>query len=151
MKDNPVYLFGYVMKLNSDAHHLLVSHASGSGRIHLKVTPGRQSEVYITTKADDGCVTATIPLPALKNLERHAVDMDNMTELNRVAYERARQRGVNKEAHQLCIAFGHTDELIQHRHDNHICYMCGDNVRASGTLLHTFWGNWRTTTGCRRR
>ena len=120
MKKNPVYLLGYIMKLNSDAHHLLVWHATGSGRIHLKVTPGRQSEVYTTTQADDGCVTATVPAAALKNLERRTVGMDNMTELNRVAYENARQRGVNREAHRFCIAFGHSDGLIQHRHDNHL-------------------------------
>jgi hypothetical protein len=139
VKDNPVYLLGYIMKLNSDAHNMMVLPPTGNSRIHLKVEPGRRPEVYNTTQNADGYAIATVPAAALKKLEQRAIGMDLMTETNRVNYENARQRGVNRDAHRFCIAYGHPDELIQHRHDNHLCYMCGDNVRASGTLLHTFW------------
>ena len=63
--------------------------------------------------------------------------MDLVAETNRVNYERNYIRGVNPEARRFCIAFGHPESLVQQRHDNHLCYMCGKNVRTDGGLMHS--------------
>ena len=140
MKENPVVLHGYIMKLNSDAHNMMVYLPTGSNKIHLKVEPGRRPEAYTTTQHPDGYTIATgVPAAALKRLEQRAISMDQVAETNRVNYERNYLRGVNPEARRFCIAFGHPESLVQQRHDNHLCYMCGKNVRIDGGLMHTFW------------
>ena len=137
VKENPVHLLGYIMELKPEAHHLPVK--SNEGKVHLRVTPGRHTEVYSTTGGEGGRETTTIPVADVKALERRALTFDVMAETNRVAYEATRQRGVNKDAYRFRIAFGHTHEMIQQRHDDRLCYFCGNNVRAAGGLLHTFW------------
>ena len=140
LKENPVCFHGYITKLNADAHNMIVQAPTGSNMINLRVEPGRRSETYTTTQHPDGYTIANgVPAAALKRLEQRAIGLDTLTESNRLAYENSWKRGVNPDARRFCIAFGHPDELIQHRHDNHLCYMCGDNVRANGGLMHTFW------------
>ena len=132
MQENPVHLLHLILALQLPTR-------TNEGRVHLKVTPGRKSEVHTTAGDINGRNVTTLPVSSVKALDRRALAFDALVEASRVSYESGRAREINKDAYRFCIEFGHSHDTIQQRHDEHLCYFCGDNVRAASGLLHTFW------------
>jgi hypothetical protein len=91
---------------------------------------------FTTTPATNELV---ITAADMATLERKAHGFDEVAEVNRVAYEQGRMRGVRDDAMRWCLAAGITAEDVELRHSRHECYYCGDSVRKDGLIMHTFW------------
>ena len=85
VRENPVHLLHFILELNPEALQLPIR--TNEGRVHLKVTPGRHSEVHKTTGDSDGKEATTLPVSSVKALDRRAITFDELVEANRISYE----------------------------------------------------------------
>ena len=128
LQENPVMVLNYIRALNAEALQLTVSQKGSVVRQELQPYPAEP--------APDGIVVTTMDMATL---QRKARGYDTVAEINRVAYEQSRLRGVWEDAMRWCRAAGVTEEDVQLRHDRNECYYCGTAVRKDGIIVHTFW------------
>jgi hypothetical protein len=139
-RKNPVQLLRFILQLDTINLQMIVkpSPQAAANFVNVHTESSRRADAF-PTSGEEGFEQVTMPVTKMRELEARAAGSDSAIEACRLEYERSRTGGVNGPAYKWCKAAGVTDEELEYRHANHLCYFCNEYVRNNGIIVHTFW------------